>query len=202
MLRIALLAACAALMGCADGGFGDGLRSRALVQDAGFETASGTAAAEEIAKGQALPYGIVRKVCGISSRDMGTKVASESGFTVYDSGGSQSAMRTHFLTGFDDNCARQFSAKLVMFGDVGTYEMIRYQTSGASIPTTETDAAYETLKARVCGVGAGEPCGDRLDALAKNTTFITAYGQFGGADNWLTALLHGGDVLAVAETDM
>ena len=91
----------------------------------------GRAAAEpernvpEVQQGVFVDYGAVVAVCGLNARDLGTKVETVSGYTLYDAGGDPAVARTHYLTGFADGCARQFTAAMALFGDVGTHEFVR-----------------------------------------------------------------------------
>ena len=149
--------------------------------------------------GTFLPYGVIAPVCGVSTSDMGQKVESVAGYTVYDAGGDTSVPRTHYITGFADGCARQVTAAVVMFGDVGTHEMVRYLTPETALPYTDTDSTYEAIKSSVCRVGHGEPCGAQLDALGRNTVFMTVYETFGTNPEWTNILLHNGDVAAIDE---
>ena len=149
--------------------------------------------------GTFLPYGVIAPVCGIATADMGQKVESVAGYTVYDAGGDTSVPRTHYITGFADGCARQVTAAVVMFGDVGTHEMVRYLTPESTLPYTDTDSTYEAIKSSVCRVGHGKPCGAQLDALGRNTVFMTVYETFGTNPEWTNILLHNGDVAAIDE---
>ena len=149
--------------------------------------------------GTFLPYGVIAPVCGVSTSDMGQKVESVAGYTVYDAGGDTSVPRTHYITGFADGCARQVTAAVVMFGDVGTHEMVRYLTPESALPYTDTDSAYEAIKSSVCRVGHGEPCGSKLESLGRNTVFMTVYETFGTNPEWTNILLHNGDVAAIDE---
>ncbi|NVK07347.1 MAG: hypothetical protein HWD81_07365 [Marivivens sp.] len=155
--------------------------------------------ADAVPIGTFLPYGVIAPVCGVSTSDMGQKVESVAGYTVYDAGGDTSVPRTHYITGFADGCARQVTAAVVMFGDVGTHEMVRYLTPESALPYTDTDSTYEAIKSSVCRVGHGEPCGAQLDALGRNTVFMTVYETFGTNPEWTNILLHNGDVAAIDE---
>ena len=62
--------------------------------------------ADAVPIGTFLPYGVIAPVCGIATADMGQKVESVAGYTVYDAGGDTSVPRTHYITGFADGCAR------------------------------------------------------------------------------------------------
>jgi len=153
--------------------------------------------ATRVAPGTILPYGQIATVCGLSDSALGTVVEQASGYVVHDTAASSVAQRTHYITGFPDGCARQFTAALALFGDVGTHEVVRYMSGAAARPYSATDTAYEQLKADVCRVGAGEPCGPALDRLARRTVFITVYETFGTNPTWGDILLHDGAVLAV-----
>jgi hypothetical protein len=145
-----------------------------------------------------LAFDEVATVCGVSARSLGSVIGQASGYTIYDTDTGSLAQRTHYVTGFDDGCARQFRAALILFGDVGTHEVIRYSDGTEDIPFTSTDTAYEEIKARVCRVSAGQPCGQALDRLARDTTFLTVYETFGTNSVWVEVLLSGGDVIAIA----
>ena len=145
--------------------------------------------------GTPVAYGKIEAVCDAPRRP-GTKVASAGGFTVYDSDPRSTALRAHYITGFDDGCARQFSAAIVLTGDVGTHEVVRYM-DGNKAGFNGTDSAYEAVKAGFCRVAHGKPCGSRLDALARKTIFLTAYESFGSGATWVEILLHDGDVAAI-----
>ncbi len=145
--------------------------------------------------GTALSFGVIATVCGIDASDMGTLVASASGYGVYDTDPTSTGLRTQYITGFADDCARQFTAALAIFGDIPTHEIVRYSgTADAGYSTT--DRAYETIKASYCGVGARTPCGARLEALSQRTTFLTIYRAFGTADGFADILLSDGEVIA------
>jgi hypothetical protein len=160
-------------------------------------TASVGPDAREIAPGQLLPYGEIATVCGKPESALGQPIAAASGLAIYDSAPGSIALRSHFITGFPDGCARQFSAALAMFGDVGTHEVVRYQPSNAGIAFSETDLAYEEIKGRVCGVPSGQPCGARLEDLGRNTAFVTVYERFGSGPVWADILIHDGAVVAM-----
>jgi len=161
----------------------------------------GAEAQPSVALGAALPYGEVARVCDAAPRDLGKKVESYpargKGYTLYDSAPDSTSLRPFYLTGFKDNCVRQFSAALVLFGDPETWEQIHYGAAGSVQPTSETDKAYEKVKARVCKVRAGRPCGGQMKTLAKTTVFVSVYEKFEDNPRWKNILLHDGDVIAV-----
>ncbi len=148
--------------------------------------------------GTALPFGEIATVCDAPRGGLGTRIASVSGYEVFDSVPNSVAPRAHYITGFPDGCVRQFSAALAMTGDVGTHEVVRYTGANAGHSYSATDNAYEAIKASFCRASHGSPCGARLDALADNTTFVSVYERFGTNDTWFEILLHGGAVTAVA----
>ena len=86
---------------------------------------------------------------------------------------------------------------MVLFGDVGTHEMVRYLSANAEMPYSGTDAAYEQVKAQFCGVPTGQPCGRKLDRLAAHSTFVTIYETFGTNPEWGEIFLHEGQVMAI-----
>lgn len=153
--------------------------------------------AQLIPYGESVAYGAIATVCDVPNGSLGTLVANVSGYKIYDTIPNATALRPHFITGFDDGCARQFTAALSLNGDVGTHEVVRYLPANRSVPYSGTDSAYEAIKAGYCRVSHGSPCGSRLDALATNTTFITAYEKFGAHPRWVEILLHDGEVKAI-----
>lgn len=153
-----------------------------------------------VAPGTVLPYGEVARVCDIPKRDMGTEVASyperRPQYRVYDSAPGSTAPRGFYVTGFPDGCARQFTAAMAMFASPGMHEQLRYGAPAESLPYSDTDQAYETIKRRVCGVGRNTPCGNRMGQLERDTAFVTVYERFGSNARWATILLHDGQVVA------
>lgn len=169
-------------------------------QGPGVEARSGPDA-QEVAVGMKLPYGQIARNCSVSSGDLGAKVDENAGYSLYDSAPTQTGLRTHYVTGFKDNCARQFTAATSLMGDIGTHEVVRYMPTNRDVAYNVTDAAYETMKSAFCRVGHGSPCGAKLDRLARSTTFITAYEQFGSNPTWSNILLHDGGVVAMGPSD-
>lgn len=155
--------------------------------------------AQIVTVGTQLPFGVIATNCDVSRRQLGTKVGQESGYTLYDTIPNATALRTHYITGFKDNCARQFTAATSLIGDIGTHEVVRYLPSNNRMAYSVTDNAYEQIKASFCGVAARQPCGGKLDRLARTTTFITAYRNFGANPTWANILLHKGGVVAMGE---
>ncbi|WIV50155.1 hypothetical protein QQG91_10790 [Marivivens sp. LCG002] len=152
-------------------------------------------ASQRVTSGTLLPYGEIGTNCEIAPNELGARVTSASGYGLYDAGGDTEAPRSFYLTGFPDGCVRQFTAAMVMFGDVGTYEMLRFQAGRKA--TSATDRAYDEIQSRFCSVTIGEPCGGQLDELAKATTFLTAYEAFGTNAHWADILIHEGRVVSV-----
>lgn len=157
--------------------------------------------ARKIPLGVTLPYGQLARVCGVPKRKLGKKVDSYpergSKYTLYDSAPGASGAHSFFLTGFDDGCARQFTAALVIFGSPESYEQIHYGPSGETQPVSETDKAYEKVKSKVCRVRKGKPCGTRMKQLARTTVFVSVYERFGSNPRWKNILLHDGEVVAM-----
>lgn len=145
-----------------------------------------------------LKFGELRRDCNVTRRDLGQKVMSQSGFDVYDTEPGTTSPRLHHVTGFADGCPRAFSGTLVMFGDVGTHEFTRYAQTRVRLDYSETDSAYEAIKASFCRVSHGQPCGSRLERLGRIATFITVYERFGDNPEWAEFLLYDGTVAGTA----
>mgnify|MGYP001061018003 CR=1 FL=1 len=158
---------------------------------------------EVVPMGTVLPYGTLARVCDVPNRQLGTRVErypeARSTYAIYDSQPGTTSPHTFYVTGFDDGCARQFTAALAMFGSPETHEQLRYGLPAKVQPFSETDAAYEVVKSRVCRVGRGKPCGSAMSRLARNTVFVSVYERFGSNPVWKTILLHDGKVV---ETDI
>lgn len=153
------------------------------------------ATADKVAPGTVLPFGEVARVCAARKSDLGKEVDERGKWRLYDTIPNSAAPRVMYLTGFDDKCARMFTASLVLFGLPTAHETVRYATRGAY---SETDEAYEKIKDRVCGVKRGARCpADRISRLEDLVTFVTAYPGFGTSDGpWLDMLLYKGDLAA------
>lgn len=156
---------------------------------------------EQVGPGVTLPYGKVARLCGVSAGKLGSEIARYPergrGYAIYDSAAGSTTPRSFYITGFDDGCARQFTAALAVFGAPDVYEQIHYGPARETQVTSETDAAYEQVKSRVCRVPRGQPCGDRVDRLARDTVFVSIYERFGSNPRWKNLLLHDGAVMAL-----
>lgn len=154
----------------------------------------------EIAFGTVLPYGRLAVICDVPARKMGKKIAGfperRETFAVYDSEPGNTAPHTFYLTGFDDGCARQFTASLAVFGSVTMHEQLRYGLPAEVQPYSDTDKAYEALKSDICRVPRRAPCGARVKRLERDTVFLSIYERFGDNARWKNLLLHDGDLLA------
>lgn len=160
----------------------------------------------DVPAGAVMPFGAIGRVCGLRTNELGTQVDAAAGYRIYDTIPNSTAPRPFYVTGFDDNCARTFTGAVVVTGDVETHEFVRYQGSNERIAYTTTDNAYEALKASICRVGRGQPCGARTDRLNRNTQFITVYNFFGGTfsavpTKWAQILVHDGQLLAMSIKD-
>lgn len=153
--------------------------------------------AQRVAMDTLLPFGQIATNCEVQRRQLGTKVGEDAGYTLYDTIPNATALRTHYVTGFKDRCARQFTAATAIMGDVGTHEVVRYLPENRNKSFSVTDNAYEQVKASFCRVSRGRPCGSRLDRLARRTVFITAYKRFSSSPDWANILLHEGRVVAI-----
>jgi hypothetical protein len=162
--------------------------------------------AADITAGALVPFGQIARVCGLNNNDLGRQIDSGGGFRIHDTIPNSTARRPFYVSGFDDGCVRTFTGAVVVTGDVETHEFVRYQTSNETIDYTTTDNAYEALKASVCRVGRGQPCGAGMERMNRNTHFITVYDFFGGTlsavpSQWAQILVHGGDVLSMSVKD-
>ncbi|SDG60067.1 hypothetical protein [Alloyangia pacifica] len=158
--------------------------------------------AREVTFGTSLPYGEIARVCGVSTRRLGAPVAqypeTRRGYVLYDSHPGSSSARALYITGFDDGCARQVTGALALFGDPELHEQLRYGLAGRSLPRGRVAGAYEEVKAEVCGVSAGRPCGRAMTRLARDTAFVSVYPAF-GSTSYVNMLLHGGQVIAIEQ---
>ncbi|MEX0365489.1 MAG: hypothetical protein AB3N22_05435 [Ruegeria sp.] len=158
--------------------------------------------ARDVAKGTVLPFGEIARVCDVRGKEMGKVVDKAArkgrGYLLFDTAPDTTTPRTFYVTGFADNCPRQFTASLALFGDPAFHEQLRYGLPAEEYPYSTTDKAYEKLKRKVCNVGRNTPCGGRIDRLTKTTTFISAYENFTDNARWADMLLHDGAVLATA----
>jgi hypothetical protein len=158
------------------------------------------ASKSEIAFGTRLPYGRVATICGVDTRQLGTRTAQyperRPRYQLYDSAPGSTDPHTFYITGFDDGCARQFTAALAVFGSVEMHEQLRYGLPAEVQPYSDTDKAYETIKRQVCNKPRRKPCGSRIGQMARDTVFVSVYERFGGNAQWMNLLLHGGDLVA------
>ena len=163
------------------------------------DTAKQTAQSE-IAYGARLPYGTIKRICGLTKRQMGKKIAQyperRPVHVLYDSDPKSTEPRSFYLTGFGDGCARQFTAALAVFGSVGMHELLRYGLPAEVQPYSDTDKAYERLKRKVCGKPKRKPCGSKISLLEKDTVFLSVYERFEGNAQWINLLLHRGKMVA------
>lgn len=171
------------------GGFFGGRSTESSVANAPSEP--------QVTADMVLPFGQIAPNCTVTAAQMGRKVDDNAGYEIYDTAPNSAALRTHYITGFKDKCARQFSASTALMGDIGTHEVVRYLPDNAKHPYSAADNAYEQIKASYCGAGRGKPCGSKLDGLARNTTFITAYESFADNADWADMLLYNGEVAAI-----
>lgn len=166
-----------------------------------FRDMSVTPESANLGPNDVLPYGEVAQACGVKQSTLGSPIAqfpeSPAKYKIYDTNPSASGLRTIYVTGFADGCPRQFTASLVVFGSPETYEEIRYGPASKTVPITGIDQAYEQLKAEVCNVPAGTPCGASMTKMSKEAVFLTVYKNFGGSQGWMDMLIHGGKVIAI-----
>lgn len=165
-------------------------------------TATASTATSEIAPGTVPPYGQAARVCGLDKAAMGERVQQypekRPVYRLYDSDPRDTGPHSFYITGFDDGCARQVTASLVMFGSVGMHEQLRYGLPAKVQPYSDTDRAYEKIKSRVCRVGRQTPCGASLSRLERDTVFLSIYKNFGGNSEWSEMLLHDREMVALS----
>lgn len=156
--------------------------------------------ARDVSFGTTLPYGTVARVCDAKGKSLGKAVeqAPARGYTLHDSTPGSATARTWYITGFSDGCPRQMTAANVVMGSASLYEQLHYGPGGENLTTGETDAAYERIKGKVCGVRQGKPCGRRIDRMDRDTFFVNAYDSFGNSSRWTELLIHGGTTVAAA----
>lgn len=153
--------------------------------------------AVEVSYGAVLPYGQIATVCDVKRAQMGQKVDKVAGYTLFDSKPSAGGQRTHYLTGFDDGCARQFTSALAVFGSVETHQHVRYQASNRDLDYSQTDLAFEQIKSKTCKVSKNTACSDAGTAkLARSMVFVSVYEKFGTSPRWADILLYNGNVIA------
>ncbi|ALI56906.1 hypothetical protein [Celeribacter marinus] len=116
---------------------------------------------------------------------------------LYDTDVSSTQARTQFITGFDDNCPRQITASLVMFGSAALHEVHRYSKARKKAPWSLADKEYEVIKSKTCGVGKGVNCpAQNLPKLESHMAFVSVYETFGGTGAWLELLVSDGKLIS------
>ena len=154
----------------------------------------------EVTYGTVLPYGVIARNCSAKRQPLGRKVEGASGgYKLYDSNPRTTALRTFYITGFDDGCPRQLTAAHVLLGAPSFYELLHYGPASQHLKTGKTDAAYEKVKGQVCGVRKGRPCGARMNRLERSTFFVNAYPRSDDNTAWSEMLIHDGAVVATAK---
>lgn len=150
--------------------------------------------------GSILPSGAIARVCDLPGGRLGKEVGKfperGRGYKMFDSNPSAAGARPFYVTGFDDKCARTFTAALALFGSPMMHEQLRYGLPSSVQPYSTTDKAYEGVKRSVCGVGKKKACGAKIKLLEKDTVFISIYDRIGSNSKWSNVLLHKGWVLA------
>ena len=156
--------------------------------------------ARDVTFGTTLAFGEIARVCDAKGKSLGKKVTSlgRRGFTLYDSNPGIVNKRTFYITGFGDNCPRQFTAANVLFGAPSFYETIRFSPAGKHLPFADTDKAYDKVKSKVCRVGKKKPCGRQIGKLDKDLAFVSAYEFHEHNGKWKEFLIYDGEVLAGA----
>lgn len=158
--------------------------------------------AQEVPFGTVLPFGEIARVCDAKGRKIGKLVeqAARRGarYKLYDTAPNSVSPRTFYVKGFKDNCPRQFTASLALFGTPELHEQLRYGLPAKAYPYSATDKAYETVKTQECSVAKSKPCGRRISRLEQTTVFVSAYENFSGNARWADMLIHKGVILAAS----
>ncbi len=147
-----------------------------------------------------VPFGTMARVCEANVKPLGNLVGTSSvgGFKIYDTAPTGVSVRKFYLTGFADECPRQFMAATAVFGAPSKYEALHYGEDKGSLIYGATDAAYDKIKQNTCGVPAGEPCGRKIKKMDGHTVFLSAYELDGENERWTDFLIHNGSVVATA----
>lgn len=148
-----------------------------------------------------LPYGQIGLACGVRGKALGKEVDRfpEHGkdYRLFDTKPSTTGPRTHYITGFKDGCARQFTASLALLDSPVLHEQLLSVGSSQGQHSTNADIAFQKIRAKVCRVGKGKACPEkRVDEMEKSMAFVTTYERFGGNAKWNEILLHNGVVAA------
>lgn len=150
--------------------------------------------------GTLLSFGVVKPVCDLPrakrGKETGAFPARGKTWRLYDTAPGKTTPHPFYITGFDDGCARTFTAAVAVFGSPEMHELLRYGLPAKVQPYSETDKVYEKIKRQVCKVGKGKPCGTRIRQLEKTTVFVSAYEKFGNNGTWFNMLLHDGEIAA------
>jgi len=150
--------------------------------------------------GTTLAFGEIARVCDARGKSLGQKVGNSGrrGFTLHDSKPGVLDKRTFYLTGFSDNCPRQFTAANALFGAPSFYEQIRFSPAGKNLPYAETDKAYDKVKSKVCRAAKNKSCGAKIGKMDDEAAFVSAYEFYEHNDKWKEFFVHDGAVLASA----
>lgn len=155
----------------------------------------------QVEAGVVLPFGQIGLACGIRGSALGKEVdrfpARGKGYRLFDTNSSTTGPRTHYVTGFRDGCARQFTASLALLGSPVLHEQLLSVDGSQTQHSTSADVAFQKIRAQVCHIGRGKVCPDkRVDEMEKSMAFVTTYERFGGNARWTEILLHNGVVEA------
>ncbi|WP_299027917.1 hypothetical protein [uncultured Sulfitobacter sp.] len=154
----------------------------------------------DVPYGTVLAFGEIARVCEARGKALGKKLGSTGrrGFTLHDSKPGVRDKRTFYVTGFGDNCPRQFTAANALFGAPSFYEQIRFSPAGKHLPYAATDKAYDKVKTKVCRTGKNKPCGGQIGKLDAAAAFVSAYEFHEHNNKWKEFFVSDGAVLAGA----
>lgn len=155
----------------------------------------------EVPFGTTVPYGQIARVCGVPNRRLGKVIErypdrGSAQFRIHDTQPGSTALRTLYLTGFEDGCARQVTAALALFRSFQMHELLRYGLPDKVQPYSQTDDSYEVLKRRTCGARNRRPCGPSSHPFYRSGVFVSIYERFEGNPRWKNLLLYKGRVVA------
>lgn len=150
--------------------------------------------ARDVTPGEPVPFGQIARICDIPRKQMGRRIAKQSGMDLWDSFPQSTAPRPFYITGFSDRCPRVVTGTLAMVGAPRLHETHRYSSRARY---SEVDTAYEQVKSSVCRVPRGKPCGSAMGRLERRIAMFTFYESFGSAGS-ATVLIDNKRVKAIS----
>lgn len=154
----------------------------------------------DVPYGTVLAFGEIARVCDAKGQNLGARVegSSRRGFALYDTNPDTRERRTFYVTGFGDDCPRQFTAANALFGVPSFYEQLRFGPAGQHLPYAATDSAYDEVKRAVCRAAKDAPCGAQIDRMDAQAAFVSAYEFHEENAEWKEFFVNDGAVMAAA----